>query len=54
MTENTAIMSHGGSYIPCRFSEVIHPAEKDERTGDEIAFDVIQKAGLEVDLSEFI
>jgi len=31
-----------------RFEEVVYPKEEDDRTGDEIAADVIKSAGLVV------
>lgn len=37
-----------GCYITTRYADSIHIAQKDNRTGDEIAADVIKRAGLEV------
>lgn len=34
------------SYITASFDEILHPEKIDTRTGDEIAEDVIAKAGL--------
>ena len=47
LTENTAKIS-GGSYINAKFSDIINPKPKDNRTGAEIAAEIIKKAGLEV------
>ncbi len=47
ITENTAKAS-GGGYIKADFDDILHPKAKDTRTGDEIAADVIERAGLEV------
>lgn len=33
-------------YCTASFSEILKPKPKDTRTGDEIALDVMQKAGL--------
>ena len=38
----------GGSYIPTRFGDLFDDAPKDERTADEIALDIIKRAGLQV------
>ena len=46
-TENTAKLSDG-SYIGIEYSEMLHPKPKDNRTAEEIAMDVIAKAGIEV------
>ena len=47
ITENTAKMG-GGSYIPVKLSDIINPKPADNRTGEEIAADVINRAGIEV------
>ena len=47
MTENTAKMS-GGSYISASFGDILNPKPVDNRTGEEIVAEIIQKAGLEV------
>jgi hypothetical protein len=47
MTENTAKFS-GGRYVTRSFSEVLRREPVDNRTGEEIAADVIKKAGLVV------
>lgn len=46
-TENTAKMG-GGSYIAVKFSDIINPNPVDNRTGEEIAADIIKRAGIEV------
>lgn len=48
--ENTAGLT-GGHIVTTRYAELVarlRPAPRDERTGDEIAAEVIAKAGLEV------
>lgn len=40
--ENTANIG-GGSHLTVRFYELLHPAAKDDRTGDEIVDDVLSK-----------
>ena len=47
ITENTAKMS-GGSYISASFVDILNPKPVDNRTGEEIVAEIIQKAGLEV------
>ena len=47
VTENTAKMS-GGSYISAKFADIINPKPVDNRTGEEIAADIIKRAGIEV------
>lgn len=47
MTENTAKFA-GGRYMSLSFGEMLRPKPIDNRTGDEIAMDVIKKAGLKV------
>lgn len=45
---NTAYRG-GGEMLTARFFDCIHPPKlQDQRTGDEIAADVIKRAGLEV------
>lgn len=45
---NTAYRG-GGEMLTARFLDCIHPPKlQDQRTGDEIAADVIRRAGLEV------
>ena len=47
ISENTAKMGCG-SYITAKFADIINPKPVDNRTGEEIAADIIKKAGLEV------
>ena len=47
ITENTAKMG-GGSYITAKFADIINPKPTDNRTGEEIAADIIKRAGIEV------
>ena len=46
-TENTAKMS-GGSYISAKLADIINPKPVDNRNGEEIAADIIKRAGIEV------
>jgi hypothetical protein len=46
-TENTAKMSQG-SYTAARFYDIINPKPVDNRSGNEIAADIIKRAGIEV------
>ncbi len=46
-TENAAKMSQG-SYTVARFYDIINPKPIDTRSGDEIAADIIKRAGIEV------
>ena len=47
VTENTAKMSQG-AYTSARFYDIINPKPSDNRTGEEIAADIIERAGIEV------
>ena len=47
ITENTAKMG-GGSYITAKFADIINPTPADDRTGEEIAADIIKRSGIEV------
>ena len=47
VTENTAKISNG-SYTVAKFSDIINPKPVDNRTGEEIAADIIKRAGIEV------
>lgn len=47
LTENLVKLT-GGTYLTKRYTEIIHPVPQDTRTGDEIAEDVIKRAGLVV------
>ena len=46
-TENTAKMSQG-YYTASRFYDIINPKPVDNRSGNEIAADIIKRAGIEV------
>ena len=37
-----------GSYMSMRYADLINMHEDDEKTGDEIALDIIERAGLKV------
>lgn len=47
ISENTARFG-GGAYTKQRYYDVINPPKVDTRTGDEIAADIIKRAGLKV------
>ena len=47
ISENTAKIG-GGSYITAKFADIINPKQFDNRTGEEIAADIIKQAGIEV------
>ena len=47
ISENTAKMG-GGSYITAKFADIINPKPVEKRTGEEIAADIIKRAGIEV------
>ena len=47
ISENTSKMS-GGSYITNKFADIINPKPVDNRTGEQIAADIIKRAGIEV------
>ena len=47
MTENTAKQA-GGNYMTAEYTDLVHPKKKDNRTGNEIAADVIRNAGIKV------
>lgn len=47
ISENTAKLG-GGSYITAKLSDIINPKPADNRTGEEIAADIIKRAGIEV------
>ena len=47
VTENTA-KAVCGSYITAKFADIINPKPVDNRTGEEIAADIINRAGIEV------
>ena len=47
ISENTAKMC-GGSYMKAKLADIINPKPVDNRTGEEIAADIIKLAGIEV------
>ena len=47
ISENTAKVG-GGSYITAKLADIINPKPADNRTGEEIAADIIKRAGIEV------
>lgn len=47
ISENTAKMG-GGSYITAKLADIINPKPADNRTSEEIAADIIKRAGIEV------
>lgn len=47
ISENTAKMSNG-SYVTAKFSDIISHKKVENRTGEEIAADIIKRAGIEV------
>lgn len=47
ITENTAKIG-GGSYITVKLDDILNPKPVDNRTGEEIAADIIKQAGIEV------
>ena len=47
ISENTANQVCG-AYMTSKFSDIINPKPVDNRTGEEIAADIIKRAGIEV------
>ena len=47
ITENTAKIG-GGSYIAVKLADILKPKQVENRTGEEIAADIIKRAGIEV------
>ena len=47
ISENTAKIG-GGSYITAKLADIINPKPTDNRTGEEITADIIQRCGLVV------
>lgn len=47
ITENTAKIG-SGSYITAKLSDIVNPKPVEKRTGEEIAADIIKRAGIEV------
>ena len=48
MIGENAASGGGGSYMAVKFEDVINPKHVDNRTGEEIAADIIKRAGIEV------
>ena len=38
----------GGSYITVKLDDILNPKQVENRTGEEIAADIIKRAGIEV------
>ena len=49
--ENIAGLVHG-NYVKTTWSEIMSPEVQDTRTGDEIAYEAIKRAGLKVEGGE--
>ena len=47
ITENTAKFA-GGSFVKARYAELIKPQHKDDRSAEDIAAEIIIKAGIKV------
>lgn len=47
ISENTAKIG-GGSYIAVKLADILKPKQVENRTGEEIAADIIKRAGIEV------
>lgn len=47
IAENTAKIG-GGSYITVKLDDILNPKQIENRTGEEIAADIIKRAGIEV------
>ena len=47
VAENTAKLSKG-TYTVAKFADIINPKPVDNRAGEEIAADIIKRAGIEV------
>lgn len=48
MIGENASSGGGGSYMAVKFEDIINPKPVDNRTGEEIAADIIKRAGIEV------
>ena len=48
MISENAASGGGGSYMAVKFEDVVNPKPVDNRTGEEIAADIIKRAGIEV------
>ena len=47
ITENTAKIG-GGAYITVKLADILNPKQVENITGEEIAADIIKRAGIEV------
>ena len=48
MISENAASGGGSSYMAVKFEDVVNPKPVDDRTGEEIAADIIKRAGIEV------
>ena len=48
MISENAASGGGGSHMAVKFEDIITPKPVDNRTGEEIAADIIKRAGIEV------
>ena len=48
VTENTARMARGGSYITKEYEDIVHPKVITPVKAEEIIEDIISRAGIEV------
>ena len=48
MINENAASGGGRSYMAVKFEDVINPKHVDNRTGEELAADIIKRAGIEV------
>ena len=48
MISENAASGGGRSYMAVKFEDVVNPKPVDNRTGEEIAADIIKRAGIEV------
>ena len=48
MISENAASGGGRSYMVVKFEDVINPKQVENRTGEEIAADIIKRAGIEV------
>ena len=48
MISENAASGGGRSYMAAKFEDVVNPKPVDNRTGEELAADIIKRAGIEV------
>ena len=48
MISENAASGGGGSYMAVKFEDVLNPKQVENRTGEELAADIIKRAGIEV------